>query len=81
MTDYSENNKRHVSTLCGENIVSIILQYVVLMLIIVFLGTPTQIKCLLSVGMKWVQAYFNDASSVAAIFFRIIYAAENMNIL
>jgi hypothetical protein len=41
MTDYSENNKRHVSKLYGENTVCIILQHVVRVITNVFLGKTT----------------------------------------
>ena len=41
MTDYSEHNKRHVSTLYGENTVFIILQHVVIVITNVFLGATT----------------------------------------
>jgi len=41
MTDYSENNKRHVSTLYGENTVFIILQNLVHVITNIFLGKTT----------------------------------------
>lgn len=41
MTDYSENNKRHVSTLYGENTVFIILQHVARVITNVFIGKTT----------------------------------------
>jgi len=37
MTDYSGNNKRHVSKLCGEDTVFIILQHMVRVIANVFL--------------------------------------------